>query len=190
MPIWEFTRELLGLDRPAGALTYEHMIMRALVIYLAGVVMVRLSSKRFVGRRTPFDLVLGIVLGAVLARAINGSAPFFPTLSAAFLLVLLDRAFAVAAFRWDGFERLVVGIPFRLVHDGRPDSEAQAACHCDDEDLRSAFRRNANVAALDDVREAWLEPDGEISVVPRRPEPRVVDVPVEEGVRTVRIEFA
>lgn len=188
MEIWEWTQALLGLEQPSGTLTYEHMIARGVIVYLAGIAMVRLSSKRFVGRRTPFDLVLSIILGALLARAINGDAAFFPTLAAGFLLVLLDRGFAVASFRWDGFENLVAGHTVQLVRQGRPDRENTRACHCDDQDLRSAFRRNANVGDIQEVEDAWLEPSGEISVVPRRREPKVTTLPVAEGVQTVRIE--
>jgi len=38
------------------------------------------------------------------------------------------------------------------------------------------------------VKLAYLERNGGISVIPRKPEPRVLEVAVEEGVQTVRIE--
>jgi hypothetical protein len=42
--------------------------------------MVRLSSKRSLAEKTAFDAVLLVIIASVLARAINRSAAFFPTI--------------------------------------------------------------------------------------------------------------
>ncbi len=166
-PIWQAVRTALGMDAPQGALTFEQMALRALVVYACGVVMLRLASKRFLGRHTPFDMVLSIILGAVLARAINGSAPLFPTLAAALVLVLLDRLFATVAFRWDRFGDWVRGRPWPLIEDGRLVEGNMRRCHITETDLVSAVRRQAHATRLEDVASARLEPDGAISVVLR-----------------------
>lgn len=163
----EWFRSLLGLGAPPGTLTYEHMAARAVLVYGAGIAMVRFSSKRFVGRRTPFDFVLSIILGATLSRAVNGSAAFFPTILAGFVLVLLDRVLAVVAYRSERIEGWLAGHPFELVSAGNLNRRNLRRCHCDGDDLASAARLKANVPGLDDVESAWLEPSGEISVVPR-----------------------
>ena len=41
---------------------------------------VRLGSKRFLSKATAFDVIVGIMLGSVMSRAITASASFFPTL--------------------------------------------------------------------------------------------------------------
>jgi uncharacterized membrane protein YcaP (DUF421 family) len=48
---------------------------------------VRLGSKRFLGQTSAFDTIVGIMLGSIMSRAINSSAPFFPTLIAGVVLV-------------------------------------------------------------------------------------------------------
>lgn len=88
---------LLGLGRPAEALAVHQVVLRGVVVYVAGVAMVRLAPRRFMGGHTPFDLILGIILGALLARAVNGNAPLVATLAVGFALVLLNRAFALAS---------------------------------------------------------------------------------------------
>ena len=45
-------------------------------------------------RISAFDYVLGIILASMLARAINGSAPFFGTIFLGFYFVLLHRVLA------------------------------------------------------------------------------------------------
>ena len=79
------------------------MAARAAVIYVAVLAMMRLGHKRFLGKTTAFDVIVGIILGSVASRAINGRAALLPTLGAILVLVALHRLFAHLAFR---FERL------------------------------------------------------------------------------------
>ena len=53
-----------------------------MVIYVAAVLMVRVGEKRFLGKNTVFDVILGIVLGSVVSRAVTGFSPFFTKLVA------------------------------------------------------------------------------------------------------------
>jgi uncharacterized membrane protein YcaP (DUF421 family) len=164
--IWELVQSGLGVDRIHGPLEFQHMALRALVVYVAGIAMLRLGSRRLLGRRTPFDFVLTIILGSTMARAINGAAPLFPTLVAALLLVVLDRAFASAAWRWEGLGPWLHGSVATLVVDGKRDEEGLRRTHVTDQALDTAIRL-AGVRRLEDVLEARLEPSGEISVVTR-----------------------
>jgi hypothetical protein len=59
------------------------MALRAVVVYVVTVIIVRLGKKRFMGKGTAFDVILGIMLGSIVSRAITGNAPFFPALAAA-----------------------------------------------------------------------------------------------------------
>jgi uncharacterized membrane protein YcaP (DUF421 family) len=54
-------------------------------------------------------------------------------------------------------------------------------------DLARALRSNGDVPNVDDIRTAYMERDGSISIVSASPEPKVVEVSVKEGVQTVRI---
>jgi uncharacterized membrane protein YcaP (DUF421 family) len=68
----------IGLDiADVGPL---QMALRTVVIYAFTLAIVRLGSKRFLSQATAFDAIVGIMLGSVMSRAINGSAPFVPTL--------------------------------------------------------------------------------------------------------------
>lgn len=157
----------LGLEIPSQTLTVPQVALRGVVVYLAGVTMVRLAPRRFMGRHTPFDLILGIILGAVLARAINGSAALLPTLVAGFLLVFLDRAMAAATFRWQRFRTWVEGERLLLVHEGRVRPAGLRRSHLSPEGLRAALRTRGRVREPEDVAEAWIERSGEVSVIPR-----------------------
>lgn len=97
--------ECLGLD--AKTLRVVQMALRAVVVYVAALVMERVGEKRFLGKTTAFDVILGITLGSVGSRAIAGSSPFIPTLVAGFVLVGLNWLLSAMAFRWSSFGTLV-----------------------------------------------------------------------------------
>ncbi len=155
--------ELLGLD--ADELTLMHMAVRAVVVYVAALIMLRLGEKRFLGKNTAFDVILGIIFGSVVSRAITGSSAFFPTLGAGFVLILLHWLFAVLAFHSDWFGTWVKGNARLLVNEGTIDWDAMRKSNISEKDLMSALRTQANIASIDEVQEARLERSGDISVL-------------------------
>ena len=49
-----------------------HFVLRASVIYVLVMVLMRVSGKRAVGQFTPFDLILLILIGNAVQNGING----------------------------------------------------------------------------------------------------------------------
>ncbi len=155
--------ELLGLD--ADELNVMQMAARAVVVYVTALLMLRLGEKRFLGKNTAFDVILGIILGSVVSRAITGSTAFFPTLGAGLVLILLHWLFAVLAFHSDWFGTWIKGNARLLVKDGQIDWTAMRKSSISEKDLISALRSQANISTLDEVQEARLERSGDISVL-------------------------
>jgi uncharacterized membrane protein YcaP (DUF421 family) len=177
----------LGIELPQDDLTIGHMAARAVVVYAAGLVMARLGDRRFLAKASAFDVILAIVLGSVISRAITGSAPFFPSLAAGLVLVVTHLAFAAASFRFSRFGKVIKGRPRVVVRNGEILWDAMRASHFSENDLRGALRSQAHIDDLSQVAEARLERSGDVSVVKREREPRAIDVEVEAGVQTVRI---
>ena len=96
--------DLLGLGLEPKNLTALHVTLRSIIVFLVTLMIVRVGNKRFLSGMSAFDAIVGFILASVLARAVNGSAAFFPTLVGGFVLVLLHRLLAMAAFRWKKFE--------------------------------------------------------------------------------------
>lgn len=151
----------LGEDAPNA----PQMMARAFVIYLVAIVLVRLGNKRFIGKFTAFDVILGIMLGSVLSRAITGSSPFFPTIAAGLALVALHGAFGLLAFRLEGFGDLIKGRSRVLVEDGEIRWEAMRRSQLTENDLLSALREEASIEDVSQVRVARLERSGNVSVI-------------------------
>ena len=178
---------LLGLE--AESLGAGQMVLRAIIIYISALVMVRIGEKRFLGKNTAFDLILGIILGSVVSRAINGSAEFFPTIASGFALVLLHWLFAALAFRSDRFGNLIKGRPRTLIEEGSIVPDAMRKSNISRTDLDTALRLQLNQNDLDAVRQARLERSGDISFVTAETSPHVIEVEVAQGVQTIRISL-
>ena len=181
-------RVALGLAAEDRQLSAVQMALRAVVVYAVTVVVVRLGKKRFMGRATAFDVILGIMLGSIVSRAITGNAPFFPALAAAAVLVAVHWALSGLAFRWPGFGTTFKGRSRVLVRDGEVDWRAMRKAHMSERDLWEDLR-GKGVSHLEQVAEARLERSGELSVLRARGEPKIVEIGVADGVQTVRIEL-
>jgi uncharacterized membrane protein YcaP (DUF421 family) len=72
-------KNTLGLDVEPGHLNVLQVCLRGTIVFFYALVIVRLGAKRFMARMTALDVILAFILASTLSRAINGSAPFFPT---------------------------------------------------------------------------------------------------------------
>ena len=184
--IADSTNWLLGFE--PYPINLARMMVRASIVYMCVLVFVRFGERRFMGKNTVFDFILGIVLGSVSSRAITDSSPFFPTLAASAMLVALHWLFAAMAFRYKPFGAVVKGMPHKLVKDGQIDWDTMHEYHITRRDLEEYLRQHGQTS-LDNVEQVWLERNGQLSIIngSSRPEPRILEVSVAEGVQTIRI---
>ena len=146
-------------------LTFLQISVRGIIVFIATLVMVRLSSKRSLAEKTAFDAVLVVIIGSMLSRAINGSAPFLPTLGSGFVLVLLHRLFGVTAFYSHAFGILLKGKPAVLVQNGRLQHKNMFWNHISEHDLQEDMRLEAKTEDLSKIKTARVERSGDISFI-------------------------
>ena len=154
----------VGLD--AQHLTITQVVLRAILVFFASLVMVRLAHKRFFAKRTAFDVILGFILASMLARAINGSEELGPTIVAGFVLVLLHRLLGYLACRSHRVGNIVKGHSGALVENGKVNRERMRQHHISEADLEEDLRLSG-VENVADVKLARLERSGQISVIKR-----------------------
>lgn len=160
----------MGLNLETSDLTFMHMALRCVVVFFASLLLVRLARKRFLPHKTAFDAILFFIFASMLSRAINGSAPFFPTLGTGFVLVLLHRLLAFASCRSRHIGQWVKGSETMLLKNGEIISEALRAHSLSEDDLLEELRLNGNTGQPAEVAEAHYERSGEISVIKARNE--------------------
>jgi len=156
---------LLGIGTEPRALTFLQVAVRGVIVFIATLIMMRLGSKRSLAEKTAFDAVFVVIIGSMLARAINGSEAFFPTLGTGFVLVLLHRLIGVAAFYSHTFGILVKGRPVVLVRDGRMQQKNMFWEHISKHDLEEDLRLDAKTEDLSQIQVARLERSGDISFI-------------------------
>lgn len=167
LPIIHFY-QLLGLNTEPQTLTLSQMCWRGIIVFVFGVFLVRFADRRFLGRNAGFDVLLGIVLGSVLSRGINGQAAFFPTLGVSFLLVVLHRFLSTLACRYHVVSLWLKGAPEIIVKDGQLDRQGMQKNKISAEDLEENLRLNGNVRDIVGIEEARFERNGQVSVLKKK----------------------
>jgi uncharacterized membrane protein YcaP (DUF421 family) len=162
----DFFDRILGIGLEPKELSFLHIALRAIIVFFATLIMVRVGNKRFLSSMSAFDAIVGFILASVLARAVNGSSAFLPTIAGGFVLIAVHRLLAFIAVRSPWFERLVKGTAEELVQRGKVNREAMRSYQISETDLLEEARLNAQVGKLDEIKTATLERNGEISVVP------------------------
>jgi uncharacterized membrane protein YcaP (DUF421 family) len=160
-----FVGPLLGLGSEAKDLTFLQISLRAVIVFLATLVMVRLGHKRSLARKSAFDAILLVILASFLARAINGTAPLFATIGAGFVIVLLNRLLALIAYHSHWFGILIKGRPEIIVENGDLIPSTMLRNHISTHDLQEDLRLDAQLDDVSGVRVARVERSGDISFI-------------------------
>jgi uncharacterized membrane protein YcaP (DUF421 family) len=165
MNIFETISHLLGLGIEPKDLTFLQIALRAVIVFLATLALARVAARRFLSKITALDAIVGFILASMLARAVNGSAPFFPTLGGGFVVVLLHRVLAALAYRFKWFETLTKGGAELLIKDGRLHQPTARRHYLTERDISEELRLNGSIEFINEAKAAFVERSGGVSVV-------------------------
>ena len=140
------------------------IVLRTAFMYLYTFGLVRLLGKRGLGQLSPFELVIIVALGSAVGDPMfYADVPLAHGIVVISVVVALQRILVKVTERNKGLERLIESVPVLLVRDGVLIQEA-----LDKEDLSEnevlMGLRDKGVEFLGEVRRAYLEPSGHISV--------------------------
>ncbi len=142
--------------------------VRAAVVYLFLLVLLRIAGKRQVGQMAPFDLVLLLILSNAVQNSMNGGDNSITGgLVLAACLVGLNFLVGWLTYNSKWLEGLVEGRPYVLVHNGKVDRRAMRRAQMTYHELEAALRAEGHAGPAD-VHFALLENNGRITVVGRR----------------------
>jgi uncharacterized membrane protein YcaP (DUF421 family) len=160
----EFLRDLIGPDNGANA---AQLCARAVILFVVGIAYIRIAGRRTFSQASPLDVVVALIVGSNLSRAMTGGVPFWPVVAATLLLVALHRLFAMLTIRWNWLARVMKSEPVVLIRDGVRDHAAMLHHGIGEVDLLEGLRLE-QAERPEDVRLAMLENSGRISVVRRK----------------------
>jgi uncharacterized membrane protein YcaP (DUF421 family) len=156
---------LLGPDGKATELTLLNISLRAIIIFVSGLALVRIGDRRSLSEKTAFDAIFIVLIGSMLSRAINGTAPFFTTIAAGIVLMIIHRGCAFGACKSHWFGKLLKGEPVTLVRNGKIDRRAMARCLVSEHDFEEDLRLDGKTDDVETIRLAQLERSGDISFI-------------------------
>jgi uncharacterized membrane protein YcaP (DUF421 family) len=142
------------------------VVLRTVVVYLFLIVVLRLAGKREMGQLSVLELVLVLVIANAVQNSMVGSnVSIWAGLVAVLALIATDRVLRAATGRSPRLMRAMEGEATLLIREGRTFPEAMRREGIDDEELGRALREHGFMDASE-VRQAILEVDGTISVIP------------------------
>ena len=141
------------------------MLLRGLVVFAVGLLMIRIAGLRTLGKQTAFDQLTLLVVGSILGRSVVTGKNFFGALAAVFLIVLLQRFLAWITYRSKTMGKIFKGQPLVLISYGQKQEDNMSKSLITDEDLKEALHLSMNTDKTDKVREAYLERSGQISFI-------------------------
>jgi uncharacterized membrane protein YcaP (DUF421 family) len=139
-------------------------VLRAAIVYVFLLVILRITGKRNTGQLAPFDLVLLLVLSNAVQNSMNGGDnTVLGGLISATTLIGLHYAVAIMTFKNKKLEVWIEGAPRTLIHNGVLNEDVMRRELMTHHELAAALRA-AGCTDIDHVRVATLENNGQITV--------------------------
>lgn len=144
------------------------MSMRSLVVFCVALLLIRVAGIRAFGKRSSFDNVVTIMLGAVLSRAVVGASDFVPTVAASLVMVVLHRVIGMLTMQPSVFSRLVKSEHALLFEHGQPIRANMKKVQISLQDMQEAVRKQLHQDSFDRVQQIYIERDGTLSIITDR----------------------
>lgn len=140
------------------------LIVRAVLVYAAIFLLLRIVGKKHVGELAPFDLVVLLILSECVQGALTaGDTSVTAGVITAAALFGTNQIVGYVASRSKSVERVLEGKPKILVRNGNVCKDVLAREQITHSELIEALRREG-CSSLTKVRYAILENDGHISI--------------------------
>lgn len=148
------------------AIPWWELVLRSVLVFIALMVLLRLTGKRQVGQLAPNDLVLLLILSNAVQNSMNGGDnSLIGGIISAVTLVGLNYGLNKLTLKSRKLERFIEGRPQIIVRNGHLYDSVLNDAGITHNELDGALRQNGcSSVAL--VKLAILETNGSISVLP------------------------
>ncbi len=163
----DFITDLFGHGRNLNIL---QMIMRGLVIFFISLVLIRIAGRRSFGIRTPLDIIINILLGAILSRAVVGASPFLSVVLTCAAIVALHRLMEWVIANHRKSSGVLEGKKIVLFSNGAFDDDNMKKALVCEEDVLQGVRKTALTEDLSKIEKVYMERNGEITAIKKQAE--------------------
>lgn len=159
MPDWSI---LSTADTP-----WLELMLRGTIIYFALLLLMRFVGQRESGSLGMSDTLVVVLVGAALGDTLTGGGDniadgLVPVATVMFWSVVTDAL----TYRWPGITKVLKGRPRSLIVNGHLDRRALRREFISEDELLAQLRTHG-LSEVSQVRRAYLEANGEISILPR-----------------------
>ncbi|MBE7218466.1 MAG: DUF421 domain-containing protein [Caulobacteraceae bacterium] len=152
----------------AQHIAWWQMCVRAVIVAATGLLLIRMVGARTFSRASPADILVSIILGSNLSRAITGSVQLWPTMLASAVIVLLHALLVRLGVYSHLAGRITKGRTAILVKDGERCDRTLRREGVSRGDLEEVLR-SAGLTDVSEVRLAVRERSGKVSVLKYKP---------------------
>lgn len=146
------------------AMPWWEFMLRAAIVYIVLLVLVRLSGKHTVGELSVFDLLVVIVVGTSLRTSMVGNDKSLPGgLLVVVALLVVDFVVAWFASHFRRVDRIVQGRPVLLARDGVLFDDVLKRSKIPRSSFDTVLRAHG-CRGIEAVEQAILEPGGSITI--------------------------
>ena len=143
------------------------IVLRAAAAFVLVFLLLRVTGRRELSTLEPFDLILLVVIGDLVQQGVTQSDMSFTGLVLAVgTFTVLAVATSWLSYRFKAMRKVLEAAPLVVVEHGKPIEHNMRAERLTLEEVTEAARLQ-QVASLEDVEWAIIEPSGQISIIPR-----------------------
>lgn len=144
---------------------YVIPVLRAIGLFVVGLVAFRIMGSQAVGRLTDFDLVIVIAIGAIIGDGLaDPELNLFILIAAIAGLVLMQLLVSVLAMKSNFIEKLVSGSPIKLIENGKILMNGLRRARITKNNLDQELRVKG-LTGFEQIEQAFMEPNGKLSVI-------------------------
>ena len=140
------------------------IILRVSVMYVYALALVRIAGKQALGQLTGMDFVVTLIIGDLFDDIFWAEVPIVQGMVAFAIIVIAHMLVTFISSRNIRFYRLVTSPERLLIKDGKLMEKSLQRERMRPESVQFELRINGEEHPKE-VKEAWLEPKGQVSVV-------------------------
>lgn len=147
---------------------YLNILIRSILSYMILFSLTRLMGKREIAQLTFFDYVVGISIGSIAANmTLNLNNDFYEMIPALVVFALFQLIHSILALKSKIFRKVTEGVERLLIENGKILEKNLTKERVNLDELHSMLRQK-NVFQFSDVAYAYLETNGQLSVMKKK----------------------
>ncbi len=151
-----------------GDLTIWQMSARSFAMFFISLFLIRVGGARMFGKRSSFDDIIVIMLGAILSRGVVGANPFWATVAASAVMIAIHRSLAWICIKSKYLETIIKGKSTILYEHNQINYINMEKYSLSKTDLLQSLHLETKKNTLDDIETAFIETNGRISFIMKK----------------------